>query len=122
MQFPGCWGHWCRFGSQKAQYKWTEQIIDFASCPQAAWPAGVNGAGAVVGFSPPIMQHEQNDVRQKRKFMICVAEPKDSDMNSSSPPQFTIGILCISLDRGLFSHFHELHCEINSLKTVLRAT
>lgn len=82
MQFPGCWGHWCRFGSQKAQYKWTEQIIDFASSPQAAWPAGVNGAGAVVGLSPPIMQHEQNDVRQKRRFVICVAEQKESDMNS----------------------------------------
>lgn len=40
----------------------------------------------------------------------------DIDLNKSSPPLCTIGVFSISMNEGFFARFHELHCEIQSLK------
>lgn len=69
------------------------------------------------------MQHEHKRTYGGNWGWWCVYRNKKIQRWTeiqSLPPQCTIGIFGISLDDGLFSHFHELHTEIHSLKTVLR--
>lgn len=73
--------------------------------------------------NPLIMQHEHKGMYGGNWGWWSVYRNKRIQTWTeiqSLPPQCTIGIFCISLDDGLFSHFHELHGEINSLKTVSR--